>query len=160
MTTEIPVSKADILASAFSDGGYIDERVISDTDITTACRRYVIPVTGEALFDALASKEEYAGLWRGTVVPAIALGVRLVVQPRLYMATQSAGATVYSDNDTAVPSDAMRADVMLSVRRSLSTQLRALSEYLDNNAAAYPEYDARRNILNRCSTDGGIVQIR
>ena len=38
--------------------------------------------------------------------------------------------------------------------------LRRAAEHLDAHRTEFPEYDPTENILKRCSTDGGFVQMR
>ena len=40
------------------------------------------------------------------------------------------------------------------------TLLRRASDYLENHRDEFPEYRPEKNILNRCTTDGGFVQVR
>ncbi len=62
-------------------------------------------------------------------------------------------------SESIEPADAkQRGEVMRALRRRASELLRRLSEELERSAAAYPEYDSRDNILNRCTIYGDIVQ--
>ncbi len=47
------ITPAEVIAIAFSDGEYVATEVVTDTDITTAIERWIIPITGRALLDAV-----------------------------------------------------------------------------------------------------------
>ena len=47
-----------------------------------------------------------------------------------------------------------------ALRTEARTLLRRAAEHLDAHRTEFPEYDPTENILKRCSTDGGFVQMR
>ena len=49
--------------------------------------------------------------------------------------------------------------LMLSLRMRTRQLLKRLSNYLNSNEHSFSEYRKEYNILNRCSIDGGFVQI-
>ena len=59
----------------------------------------------------------------------------------------------------AAAAESARIELMRSLKVQAHAMLLRLTEYLDENAASIPEYDPRANILKRCRTDGGFVQI-
>ena len=63
------------------------------------------------------------------------------------------------------PAESKRAEALLpivsaSLRSEARTLLRRAVAYLDSHRREFPEYLPEKNILNRCTTDGGFVQIR
>ena len=67
---------------AFRDGGYLPAETITPADIAAAEARYLIPVTGEALWQKMIDGE-YPDLRSDYAAPAAALAVRLLLQPAL-----------------------------------------------------------------------------
>ncbi|MDE6858273.1 MAG: hypothetical protein K2J33_06030 [Alistipes sp.] len=152
------ITPAEAVALAFGAGEYMPPEAVSEADIAAAAHRYIEPVTGAALASALAAGE-YPALRDDYAAPALALGVRLLVQPSLDIRTGCAGSVVQRTT-TAEPAPAeARAAALRSVRCRMRELLRRLGRHLDERAADYPEYDPDANILNRCTTDGGFVQI-
>lgn len=147
----------EVAASAFSAAEYIPEEAITEADIAAAERHSIIPVTGRALYERLAAGG-YPTLCEEFVKPALAASVRVAVQPLLAVRCGACG-IVTPRSDSIEPADAkQRGEVMRALRRRASELLRRLSEELERSAAAYPEYDSRDNILNRCTIYGDIVQ--
>ncbi len=123
-----------VIAIAYAGSGYIPEEMITHSDIVTAQQRYLIPVVGEELVDALMMGE-YTDLYDDYVEPALAHFVKVVVDAPSSPATKRA----------------------LMVARSM---MRRLSDYLEDNASQYPEYSSSNNILKRVQLNGGFVQHR
>ena len=48
------ITPEQVVAMAFSDGEYVASEVISEADIDTAIARWVKPIVGEALLEAVA----------------------------------------------------------------------------------------------------------
>ncbi len=123
-----------VIAIAYAGSGYISQELITPSDIVTAQQRYLIPVIGERLFNALMMGE-YTALYDDYVEPALAHFVKVVVDAPASPATKR----------------------QLTVAR---TMMRRLSDYLDHNQQSFPEYDPQGNILKRVRLDGGFVQER
>lgn len=151
------VTPAEVVALAFADGGYVAPEAIGQADIAAAVHRWVEPVAGTALCRAVAAGEYPEA--KEYFAAAAAAATRLEVQPRLNAATGQAGLTQASNIYAVAAAESARIELMRSLRVEVNIQLRRLSEYLDENAATMAEYDPRRNVLNRCVTDGGFVQI-
>lgn len=151
------ITPAKAVSLAFGEGEYMPPESLSDADIAAAAHRYLEPVTGARLAAALAAGE-YPALRDDYAAPALALGVRLLVQPSLDIRTGRAGSVVQRSTTAEPASAEARAAAMRSVRCRMRELLRRLGRHLDEHAADYPEYDPDANILNRCTTDGGFVQ--
>ncbi|MFR9650741.1 MAG: hypothetical protein SNG35_01800 [Rikenellaceae bacterium] len=123
-----------VIAIAYAGSGYIPQELITQSDIITAQQRYLIPVVGEGLFNALMMGE-YTALYDDYVEPALAHFVKIIVDAPASPATKRS----------------------LTIAR---TMMRRLSDYLDDNARSYPEYSGSENILKRVRLDGGFVQKR
>lgn len=62
--------------------------------------------------------------------------------------------------DPARPATTPCAGRQRALRTEARTLLRRAAEHLDAHRTEFPEYDPTENILKRCSTDGGFVQMR
>ena len=152
------ISPAEAVALAWGTGEYVPPEAISESDIAAAEQRYITPVIGRRLTAALADGR-YEELRLDYAAPALAMFVRVTVQPSMDIRSGQAGSVVQSGScSKPADNDARRASLR-SLRCRAGELLRRLSERLDAAAGAYPEYIPEKNILKRCSTDGGIVQI-
>ena len=152
------ITPQQVVEIAFSDGGYLSPDAIAQVDIEAAAERWVKPVVGEALLEAVEAGR-YEELREEYLKPALALYTRLLVQPRLNVATSQLGLTVSVGSAGKVAEASHRSELMQALRTRARTALRALSHYLDSHVGQFAEYDPRKNVLNRCSCDGGFVQI-
>lgn len=151
------VTPAEVIELAFKDGGYVSADAVGEEDISAAVSRWVEPVAGAGLCRAVAAGR-YPEARRHFAVAA-AVATRLEIQPRLNAATGQAGLTQASNIFAVAAAESARIELMRSLRVEVGIQLRRLSGYLDENAESIPEYDPRNNVLKRCVTDGGFVQV-
>ena len=77
---------------AFADGGYLPPEAIGTVDIAAAEARYLLPVTGPALWQKLA-EGEYPTLREEFAAPAAACAVRVAMQPALDLHGGAGGRT-------------------------------------------------------------------
>ena len=114
---------------------------------------------GQELYEKILSgthaefRDEY-------LAPPAALFTRLALQPRLDIRTGQCG-TTEPKSSWGQPADkeALRRQCR-ALRSEARTLLRRAVAYLDSHRREFPEYLPEKNILNRCTTDGGFVQIR
>lgn len=156
MKTLITPSQA--VALAFADGEYLAPEVITDADIAAAGHRYIEPVAGSALCEALVAGR-YPDLLADYVAPALAMAVRTMVQRALNVRTGQMGLSVpdCSGSQTAVQS--ATAELQRSIVARRRALLARLSDHLAEYGAEFPEYDASHDAMKHCTIDGGIVQI-
>ena len=149
---------AEVTAVAFAETEYMPETAVSTAVIAVAEERYIVPVVGRALYEKML-EGQYGTLREEYVVPAAAFFTRLEMQPLTNVRSGRFGTAVpYSEN--CRPADRRQIlDLRHTLREKGRTLLRRLSDHLERHADDYPEYSSQHNILNRCSTDGGIVQI-
>lgn len=149
---------SEVIELAFAEAEYMPASAVSPAEIAVAEERYIVPVTGRALYEKML-EGEYADLRNEYVAPAVAFFARLGMQPATDIRTGRFG-TVVPRSDYSQPADRQ---LLVDLRRSLlgkgRTLQRRLSDHLERHADDYPEYSSEDNILNRCSTDGGLVQI-
>lgn len=153
------LTPVQVLRLAFGAGEPLPPETLSEADIAAAESRYLRPVLGPALHDRLL-EGAYAPFTADYLAPALACWTRLLVQPRLDLRTARIGTLAPRGDEGEAPSD----EALRYRRRALRLQARSLlrraTAYLDAHRAEYPEYDPDRNPMNRCTTDGGFVQIR
>lgn len=151
-------TQTQVIELAFAEAEYMPATAVSPAEIAVAEERYIIPVTGRALYEKML-EGDYPELRDEYVAPAAALFTRLGMQPMTDLRSGRFG-TVAPTSDYYRPADRAQ---LLDLRQSLlhkgRTLQRRLSDHLQHNGGLYPEYSPEENILNRCSTDGGIVQI-
>lgn len=126
--------------------------VVSELDIYVAECRYLVPVIGRALYNKLL-EGEYGELLEGYVAPALAAWVRYIVEPFL-------AARCWDGHLPATGASLVEIErVVMQCRKRIAEALtRRLVRHLDE--VEYVEYNIEDSSLNRCSIDGGIVQIR
>ncbi len=158
------ITAADVIASAFAEGEYIPEASVTEADIASAEHRYIEPVAGRALMDALA-EGRYAALLADYVKPALAMSVRESLQRALNVRTGAHGLSVagsgaaYTVARTAA--DGLQASLRIrarALRRLLSDRLAAIAAGVVAGESV-PEYDPESDAMQKCSVDGGFVQI-
>ena len=153
------ISTSHLLQFAFGNGEYLPPDTFSEADITAAEERYLVPVIGPALYEKLLAGE-YAELRDNYLARPLALFTRLALQPRLDIRTGQCGTTA-PKSSWGEPADeeALRRQCR-ALRSQARTLLRRAVAYLETHPGKFPEYLPEKNILNRCTTDGGFVQIR
>ena len=94
------------------------------------------------------------------LVAAILAYVSLALQPRLDIRTGQCG-TTEPKSSWGQPADkeALRRQCR-ALRSEARTLLRRAVAYLEEHNREFPEYRPEKNTLNRCTTDGGFVQVR
>ena len=151
-------SPQEVIDHAFAHGEYVEPSAITPADAAAAEQRYILPVTGRELYECLA-QGEYPSLREEYVVPAAAFFTRYMLQPLMDINTGRFGSTVPHSSSYAAADRQRAVDARAALREKARTLLKALSDHLDQNKADYPQYKPEENILHRCSTDGGLVQI-
>jgi hypothetical protein len=152
------ITAAEVLSAAFSDGAYIAPESISDSDILAAVERWIEPVTGRKLLEAV-ERGMYADFATSYLKPCVAAYVRLLIQPRLSAVTSQLGVSAPASASHRTADESLRRELMASLRSRAHALRRRMSEYLNNAPHSMAEYVAENNILNRCNCDGGFVQI-
>ena len=157
MNTLISISQ--LLQFALGSGEYLPPDALSEADITAAEQRYLLPVIGQALYEKLLAGE-YATLRDDYLARPLALFTRLALQPRLDIRTGQCGTTAPKSSWGQPADDEALRRQRNALRCEARTLLRRAAAYLETHRTEFPEYLPEKNILNRCTTDGGFVQIR
>ena len=153
------ITNEQVISLAFGDGEYLSPEVVLDSDIAAAEDRYILPVVGAELYEALL-KGSYKDLLDNFVAPALAMAVRTMIQPALNVRTGQAGLQISS----SLRADSSTKTAMQTLQKSLrlrrQTLLKRLSNYLKNHASEIPDYNPGYDAVQKCCIDGGFVQMR
>ena len=152
------ITNEQVISLAFGEGEYLSPEVILDSDIASATSRYIVPVVGTELCEAMVDGS-YQELLDDFVAPALAMAVRTMIQPALNVRTSQLGLQISS----SLRADSSTKTAMESLQKSLRLRrqslLKRLSNYLKNHASEFSEYNPSNDVLQKCSIDGGFVQI-
>ena len=147
-----------VVCSAFAESECLSADVVTEADIVAATSRYITPIVGQSMVEKLA-EQEYPTLMDEYVAPALAAAVRAVIQPIINLRTGDSGLVAPKGESFTTPSQSSVTALQQRLKCRQRELLKRLSEHLNNCSEEYPEYDPECNILNRCSLDGGFVQI-
>ncbi len=153
------ITNEQVIALAFGDGEYLSSEVVLDSDIALAEDRYILPVVGAKLRKAMLDGS-YPTLLDDFVAPALAMAVRTMIQPALNVRTGQAGLQISSSlrADTSTKTAMQLLQKSLRLRRQ--ALLRRLSNHLKNHASEFAEYNPTSDAMQKCSIDGGYIQMR
>ena len=152
------ITNQQVISLAFGDGEYLSPEVVLQADIASAEARYIIPVVGEKLHQEMLDGAQKP-LLEDYVAPALAMAVRTMIQPALNVRTGQGGLYIPTSarSDTSVKSTTHA--LQKSLRNRRQALLRRLSNYLKNHASEFPNYDINHDVMQKCSIDGGYVQM-
>lgn len=153
------ISSTQVLKLAFPEGEYLPPEVLGEADIAAAEQRYIVPVIGPELHESLLTGE-YTSFRDEYLAAPTALFTRLALQPRLDIRTGQCGTTAPKSSWSQPADEEARQRQCKALRSEARTLLRRAVAYLEAHQAEFPEYCPEKNILKRCTTDGGFVQIR
>ncbi len=131
MAIKLLMTLSEVEDYAFATGEYINEGDITQSHILAVQQRYMVPVLGEALCEAIAAGK-YETLREDFIAPTLGLFTRIEAELNAYPPTKS---------------EKQRGKLFL----------KTLSEYLNANADSFEEYDPEENVMNRCELVGGFV---
>lgn len=153
------ITNEQVISLAFGDGEYLSPEVVLDSDIVAAAEKYILPVVGEELYEEMVDGS-YRSLVDNFVAPALAMAVRTMIQPALNVRTGQTGLHISSSMraDTSTKSAAQMLQKSLYARRQVL--LKRLSNHLKRHASEFASYNPEKDVLQRCSINGGYVQIR
>lgn len=153
------ITNEQVISLAFCDGEYLSPEVIRSSDIALAEDRYILPIVGEELYGELLDGS-HQSLLDDFVAPALAMAVRTAIQPSINVRTGQTGLHISS----SLRADSSTKVAMQSLQKSLRLRrqalLRRLSTHLRNHASEFPSYKPGKDALQKCSIDGGYIQMR
>jgi hypothetical protein len=150
------ITPAQVAALAFKAPDFITEESIAEATILAAEQKFIRPVLGDALCDALC-RGTYPDLLETMVRPPLALYIKMLMLPSLSLQTGPAGVVEVNSKQLATVGDARLRTAMRGLRGEAGMLVVRLTKHLDSNLSKYPEYNPDNNIVRRCSIDGGIV---
>lgn len=153
------ITPLQVLRLAFGEGEYLPPETITEADIAAAEQRYLVPVIGRALYEKLLGGS-YAEFRTAYLAAPAALFTRVAIQPRLDIRTGQCGTTAPKSAYGQPAGDAARNSCRRALLAQARTLLRRAAEHLRVHRAEFLEYDPENDIFNRCTTDGGFVQVR
>jgi hypothetical protein len=154
---ELLITPAQVAQMAFRAPDFISPESVDEAVILAAQQKYILPVLGESLFDALA-RGRYPELLADFVAPPLALYVKMLMLPRLAVQAGGAGVVEVSSKNLTRASGAKLRDAVQRLRGDARALMRRAVRHIESApSGTYPEYDPALNILNRCSTEGGVV---
>ena len=148
------ITPAEVVALAFTSDGRVRPSQIAETEIAVAQEKYFVSVFG-ALFEAML-EGKYAELAEEWIKPALAEFVKSRVVMTLGVVTASGVVTHNLDTAQSAPSDQRVLVARQAFDRAKMLRAKAVS-MVEANAANYPEYDSRKNILHKICCEGGII---
>ena len=140
------VTPLQVLKLAFGEGEYLPPEAFSHDRNATLHRHPGHQEKRDFRTEYLAS-------------PA-ALFTRAVLQPRLDVRTGQCGTTAPKSAYAQPAGDTARRHLRRALLAQARTLLHRAAEHLRAHRDEFPEYDPENDIFNRCTTDGGFVQIR
>ena len=146
------VTPVQVLKLAFGEGEYLPPEIIAEADIAGAEQRHIVPVVGRALYEKLLAGS-YPDFRTEYLASPAALFTRAV-------RTEQCGTTAPKSAYAQPAGDTARRHLRRALLAQARTLLHRAAEYLRAHRDEFPEYDPENDIFNRCTTDGGFVQIR
>ena len=150
------ISPEEVALQAFAPLDRVTPADVNPLTIAVAQERFIVPVLGAAMVEALAAGN-YTELLNQSVAPALALYTRVLMIPALALRIGSVGVSRSANQYL----DAATENELRSLRRTALAQAATLLQKavtaIESAPDLYPEYDARQNIWHSCRTDGGVV---
>ena len=153
------VTPLQVLKLAFGEGEYLPPEIIAEADIAGAEQRHIVPVVGRALYEKLLAGS-YPDFRTDYLAAPAAFFTRIALQPRLDVRTGQCGTTAPKSAYAQPAGDTARRHLRRALLAQARTLLHRAAEHLRAHRDEFPEYDPENDIFNRCTTDGGFVQIR
>jgi hypothetical protein len=153
---DLLITAAQVAAIAFRAPDFITPDAIGEATVLAAEHKFIRPVLGDALCDAL-QRGKYSELLTEYVQPPLALYVKMLMMPTLAVQTGAAGVVEVNSRNLARAADAKTRAAVRRLRGDAAALVARAVKHIETDPAAYPEYDPAANIMNSVSTGGGIV---
>jgi hypothetical protein len=151
------ITPAQVARTAFTGPDLITGEAVPEATILAAEQKYVRPVLGPALCDALL-RGDHPDFLADYILPPLALYVKALMLPALAVQAGAAGVVEVNSKNLARAGGAkLRASVRRLRSDALALMRRAADHLESASPGTYPYYDPAANVLNRCSMEGGIV---
>ena len=153
--TDLLITAAEVLETAFPWNEYVPEGMIVPARIETAQLGFLRPVFGK-LYDKLG-EEPYAAFCRTYIKPALAYYIRYLMVDEQCAAIGAAGIRQNKSAYTEAVPDSRLHRLRRQARNDADTLLDKAIDYVENNPAMFPEYDPKENIRRRVLIKGGFI---
>lgn len=147
------MTSGEVAATAFP--GSLDEAgtFVAETTILAAQQKFLKPALN-GLYDSI-EQGSYPELLEEYVKPALAYYVRYLMLPTISAQVGTTGIIQSKSSTFGSASDKTVAAIRRRTRSDASALMKRLIEHIESSD--YPEYDPSQNVLNRVSTDSGII---
>ena len=149
------ITPSEVIAAAFRPSDFVREASVSRSDILAAEQKFIAPVLG-GVYKAL-QEGLYPDLLSEYIEMPLALYVKAQIMPRLWMQSSDAGVMQIKTEVLSPATEAQMRELTRGILRQAGTLMRRAVRHIESSPELYPEYDARENAMNRCSTIGGII---
>lgn len=149
------ITAGEVVKIAFANTPGMEPEAISEATILAAQQKFIRPVTGK-LYEKL-EKGELNGLLEDFVKPALAHCVKILAIPTLTNIPGNMGIIIQKGTNFSLASDRTVLALKKQARTDANAFLKALTEHIEQNQEKYPEYRTDENVLNRISTNLGVV---
>jgi hypothetical protein len=129
---------------------------VGEATILAAQQKFVRPVLGDALYEAVCGGA-YPSLAEDFLRPPLALYVKLLMLPSLAVQAGGAGVVEVHSKNLARAGEGKLHAAVRRLRGDARALMRRAVRHIEASPADFPEYDPAQNIMNRCSTEGGII---
>lgn len=153
---DLLMTPAEAFEAAFGNDSGMEPSVIDRTTVYAAQLRYVEPVLGRAVCEAIAGGE-HGDLLEEYVKPALAAFVKYAVMPAAVTRIGALGAVRFGGGSFEPADDKAVERLRASVRTEADTLLEAAVRRMEAAPEEYPEYDPALNVRRRVSIAGGVV---
>ena len=145
------ITANEVINIAFIGEEQMKSSNIKDSHIDIAEKKYIIPIIGKEMFDAILA-DKYADIL-ALLKPPLAFFIRHIILPDLSLSVTNMGVFQNSTDYSQSVSNEQRRVILQRALDNGQTLLNNVKEYLDENYENYPEY------IKKCKTLilGGIV---
>ncbi len=150
------ISQQQVAELAFRAPDFIAPEAIPESTILAAQQKFIKPVFGD-LYDAMLTRTTLAEFTSEYVAPPLALYVKMLMLPSLAVQSGAAGVVEVTGKNLARVSDERLRAAIARLRGDAAALIRRAVEHVEADPTRFPEYDPRENILNRVSTEGGVI---
>lgn len=148
-----------VIELAFESDEYFPNKAISETVIVAAEERYLKPIVGEQLYEALIGNR-YPSLRTDFVEPLIAVAVKRSIIVDFALRIGQCGVVELSATGQQSAGIQSKTKLIKGLRRRIATLSCRLSNELERcyKAGNLPEYSPHNNVHNHCRIYGNTVQ--
>lgn len=152
--TKLLITPGQVVEIAFP-GSVMWPEMISEASIEAVQERMLAPVFGD-MYEAMTAGR-YDDFVAEYIVRPLALRVKMQIMPSLASQCGPTGITEQKSSLYGAAGDLAVRRVARQLRRESDALLLKAVERVESAPELFPEYDPRRNVLNRCDITSGAV---